>query len=213
MVQKKYIEYFKEHKVDLVYRTSLLEGKIATRFQTAELLSNGKMSSLVGKDKIILLNIYASWKMILVTEADKPTIDFYSEINELLTDRTFYNPLEEGQIRVKPVTISGSSYIPPVRNYSESVLELTQLFNQVKPTTDSILYMYLVLMKQQYFNDGNKRSAYLLTNYLLMNQDLGVLYLPSDNSKKWYEYLKKWYEKGEYQPFISYLKKYFIKKV
>lgn len=93
------------------------------------------------------------------------------------------------------------------------IAKLNHLFNQVKPSVDSILYMYLILMKQQYFNDGNKRLAYLLTNQLLMNSNLGVLYLPSDNGKKWYEYLKNWYEKGEYQPFISYLKKYLIKKV
>lgn len=56
-------------------------------------------------------------------------------------------------------------------------------------------------------------ESILLTNHLLMNSNLGVLYLPSDNGKKWYEYLKSWYEKGEYQSFISYLKKYFLKKV
>ncbi|MBL4989435.1 hypothetical protein CUZ87_1670 [Enterococcus xinjiangensis] len=40
-----------------------------------------------------------------------------------------------------------------------------------------------------------------------------MFYLPSDNSKKWFEYLKGRYEKREYKPFISYMKKYFLKKV
>ncbi|MFP7373266.1 recombinase family protein [Enterococcus faecium] len=143
------------------------------------------------------------YNLARLSRSSRQLVNLISELNE----KEIY--LKSIQESIDTRTASGRLFFTVLAG----IAKLNHLFNQVKPSVDSILYMYLILMKQQYFNDGNKRLAYLLTNQLLMNSNLGVLYLPSDNGKKWYEYLKNWYEKGEYQPFISYLKKYLIKKV
>lgn len=211
-LKQKYISFFEANKVDLVYRTSLLEGEIATRFQTQQIIKSREIKHLTKREYNTISNIYNTWKKIVSHPYEQPTIDFYSYLNELVTQSTLVNFLEEGQFRVKRVTISQSTYIPKVRTYQQTVEEVNGLFNTIKPTVDSILKLYLTLMKEQYFNDGNKRTAYFLANYLLMNYNLGVLTLPETVNSEWYSYLKEYYEKDLDKPFIQYLREeHFLK--
>ncbi len=187
-----------------------VQRKALEKFEPDELFSeqiSGRKEHRTELDKALKRlekgDILLIYNLARLSRSSRQLVNLMSELNE----KEIY--LKSIQESIDTRTASGRLFFTVLAG----IAKLNHLFNQVKPSVDSILYMYLILMKQQYFNDGNKRLAYLLTNQLLMNSNLGVLYLPSDNGKKWYEYLKSWYEKGEYQPFISYLKKYLIKKV
>lgn len=187
-----------------------VQRKALEKFEPDELFSeqiSGRKEHRTELDKALKRlekgDILLIYNLARLSRSSRQLVNLMSELNE----KEIY--LKSIQESIDTRTASGRLFFTVLAG----IAKLNHLFNQVKPSVDSILYMYLILMKQQYFNDGNKRLAYLLTNQLLMNSNLGVLYLPSDNGKKWYEYLKSWYEKGEYQSFISYLKKYLIKKV
>ena len=117
-----------------------------------------------------------------------------------------FNPLEIGTFRLKEGRISGTTYKPPVTSYDES---LSWLIRETSSLVDADDYLVLLirLMKRQLFVDGNKRTAYVFVNYLLI--PFGV-FVDAPSSKEAYAvflgYLKRYYEDDSTKKdFVSYL--------
>ena len=138
-------------------------------------------------------------------------------------------PWLEGTFRTEKsrVTISQSTYVPPLTTRDEALREFQSKLSYVIGILSSnssqeekvlvCLRLYVFLMKRQYFIDANKRTAYLFVNSLLRDFRLNrVLLLPKLSSYDTFNLKLKNYYEGrdvEGKELISYIKRYYLVKL
>ena len=96
-----------------IYDQAVLEG-VATSFpQTEEIIENGKVNGMTASDVQKILNLKHAWEFILDQDVIQAKSDYYvlCHIARLVNEGFF---ADGGRIRGAPVTIGGSSYIPPL---------------------------------------------------------------------------------------------------
>ena len=96
-----------------IYDQAVLEG-VATSFpQTEEIIENGKVNGMTASDVQKILNLKHAWEFILDPDVIQAKSDYYvlCHIARLVNEGFF---ADGGRIRGVPVSIGGSSYIPPL---------------------------------------------------------------------------------------------------
>lgn len=217
-----YIEYFKNNMDTLVYGGVRLEGYIATLGDTRDVINGRIPEHLDAKTIKIIQNIYRAWKFIfnyfdIGDDIRYPRVikEFHSILAKDVADYVKENSYI-GKLRDFEVSIGKSSYKPPVMLGNQFEEDLSRLLN-TEDTIDGILYVYIHLMRQQYFANTNKRTAYLFTNLLLLVGNHGyLLSLPvsKESIQTFMGKVLEFYEnpkKGK--SLILYIKRFYLKKV
>lgn len=88
-------------------------------------------------------------------------LDYCKTLNYIVIYRLHSN---YGELRNTNVTIGGSSFIPPIKSEFEITNEIA---DRREVFIDNPLEIFCYVTKNQIFNDGNKRTAILMTNLLL----------------------------------------------
>ncbi len=174
-----------------IYDQAILEG-VATSFpQTEEIIENGKVSGMTATDVQKILNLKHAWEFILDRDVVASRSDFYmlSHIARLVNEG-FY--AEGGRIRGIPVTIGGSSYVPPLPNEPDVKSRIAEIIDD-EPINIAIK-LCLYCMKTQIFLDGNKRASIIFANHYLISQGGGFLVIPEKEVPKFKQLLVKYYE-------------------
>ena len=70
---------------------------------------------------------------------------------------------EGGRIRGVPVTIGGSSYVPPLPNESDVKDRILEIIDEEDDAVNIAIRLCLYCMKTQIFLDGNKRASVILS--------------------------------------------------
>ena len=144
-----------------IYDQAVLEG-VATSFpQTEEIIDNGKVSGMTATDIQKILNLKHAWEFILDKDVIASTSDYYmlSHIARLVNEGFFS---EGGRIRGVPVTIGGSSYVPPLPNEGDVKDRIREITEENGDVIDVAIKLCLYCMKIQVFLDGNKRASVIL---------------------------------------------------
>lgn len=211
------ISFTKERWVDIVYNLARFEDIEVTRAQAYEFLLLGtsydEIEGCSFHDSIVLRNIFSAY--YYVSRHGNIGVDLsllITNIHELMVENLMFNPLEVGTFRLKEGRVSGTTYKPPVTSYDES---LRWLIRETSSLGDVYDYLVLLvrLMKRQLFVDGNKRTAYVFVNYLLI--PFGV-FVDAPSSKESYDmflgYLQRYYEDDSTErDFVNYLKKNYLR--
>ena len=184
-----------------IYDQAVLEG-VATSFpQTEEIIDNGKVSGMTATDVQKILNLKHAWEFILDKDVIASKSDYYmlSYIARLVNEGFF---AEGGRIRGVPVTIGGSSYIPPIPNEIDIKDEITEIIDDDADAIDIAIKLCLYCMKTQIFLDGNKRASVIFANHYLISHGGGFLVIPEKEVPEFKNLLVKYYE-GEDISIIS----------
>ena len=98
-----------------IYDQAILEGVATTYPQTETIIENGKVSGMRASDVQKILNLKHAWEFIMDKDVIGAKTDYYilSYIAGLVNEG-FYE--QGGRIRGVPVSIGGSSYVPPIPN-------------------------------------------------------------------------------------------------
>ena len=126
-----------------------------------------------------ILNLKHAWEFILDKDVIKSPSDYYlaSYIAKLVNEG-FY--MDGGRIRSVPVTIGGSSYIPPIPNEIDVKNELNNILTSNMGAIDIAIELCLYVAKTQIYNDGNKRTAVIYANHYLIAHGKGLLAIPAE---------------------------------
>ncbi len=113
-------------------------------------------------------------------------------------------------IRTKAVGISGTNYIPLLREVEiyEALEKLVLLINSKQSCFDKSLLAILMIAYIQAFEDGNKRTSRMLANALLMAYTACPLSFRTVNVLEYKKALMYFYEQNDF----SYFKKLFIEQ-
>lgn len=188
-----------------IYDQAVLEG-VATSFpQTEEIIENGKVNGMTASDVQKILNLKHAWEFILDQDVIQAKSDYYvlCHIARLVNEGFF---ADGGRIRGVPMTIGGSSYIPPLP--IESVVK-EQIENILQTDIDDIdksIRLCLYTMKTQVFIDGNKRAAIIYANHYLIAHGQGFLVIPEAHVSEFKKLLVSYYEGEDPKRITDFLK-------
>lgn len=184
-----------------IYDQAVLEG-VATSFpQTEEIIENGKVSGMTVADVQKILNLKHAWEFILDKDVIASRSDYYmlSYIAKLVNEGFF---AEGGRIRGVPVTIGGSSYIPPLPNEADVKDTIQKITEENDDAITIAIKLCLYCMKTQIFLDGNKRASIIFANHYLISHGGGFIVIPEKEVPEFKQLLVKYYE-GEEASVIS----------
>lgn len=193
-----------------IYDQAILEG-VATSFpQTEDILENGTVSGMTATDVQKILNLKHAWEFIL----DRDVISYPTDYSILchiakLVNEGFFQ--DGGRIRGVPVTIGGTSYIPPMPIESVVKENLEVLLNAELPPDEKAIRLCLYCMKTQIFNDGNKRASVIFANHYLIAQGGGMLIIPEKHVPEFKRLLVSYYEGKDNGEIIRFLKEQCMK--
>ena len=195
-----------------IYDQAVLEG-VATSFpQTEEIIANGKISGVTATDVQKILNLKHAWEFILDRDVIASRSDYYmlSHIARVVNEGFF---AEGGRIRGVPVTIGGSSYVPPLPNELDVKEKIREIIEESDEVINTAIKLCLYCMKTQIFLDGNKRASVIFANHYLISHGGGFLVIPEKEVPEFKRLLVKYYEGEDITVIADFMKKYCWKKI
>jgi len=189
--------------VDSVYKQAMLEGVATTYSDTETLLNGGKVTNMTANDIGKVINLKHSWEFI----TNKGVLQYPSnylllcQINSVVEEGF---TVTAGRLRTVPVTIGGSSYIPPFPIESvikEQLEEILKIEDIVQRAIKSLLF----IMRKQLFLDGNKRTAVLFANHILISHGKGLLVIPTEKVSEYKKKLVEYYETSDEKAIAKFL--------
>ncbi len=195
-----------------IYDQAVLEG-VATSFpQTEEIIDNGKISGVTATDVQKILNLKHAWEFILDRDVIASRSDYYmlSHIARVVNEGFFS---EGGRIRGVPVTIGGSSYVPPLPNELDVKEKIREIIEESDEVINTAIKLCLYCMKTQIFLDGNKRASVIFANHYLISHGGGFLVIPEKEVPEFKRLLVKYYEGEDITVIADFMKKYCWKKI
>lgn len=195
-----------------IYDQAVLEG-VATSFpQTEEIIDNGKISGVTATDVQKILNLKHAWEFILDRDVIASCSDYYmlSHIARVVNEGFF---AEGGRIRGVPVTIGGSSYVPPLPNELDVKEKIREIIEESDEVINTAIKLCLYCMKTQIFLDGNKRASVIFANHYLISHGGGFLVIPEKEVPEFKRLIVKYYEGEDITVIADFMKKYCWKKI
>lgn len=188
-----------------IYDQAVLEG-VATSFpQTEEIIDNGKISGVTATDVQKILNLKHAWEFILDRDVIASRSDYYmlSHIARVVNEGFF---AEGGRIRGVPVTIGGSSYVPPLPNELDVKEKIREIIEESDEVINTAIKLCLYCMKTQIFLDGNKRASVIFANHYLISHGGGFLVIPEKEVPEFKRLLVKYYEGEDITVIADFMK-------
>jgi len=195
-----------------IYDQAVLEG-VATSFpQTEEIIENGKVSGMTATDVQKILNLKHAWEFILDRNVIQSKTDYYllCHIARLVNEGFFF---DAGRIRGIPVTIGGSSYIPPIPVESVVKERIAEILASKQDEIDIAVELCMYCMKTQVFTDGNKRASVIFANHYIISHGLGLLVIPEKEVPEFKKLLIAFYEGENIEIIKNFLKERCWKKL
>ena len=203
----------KQSKVDMVASMLYADGAYSQLLPEHKLdalediIENGIVSGMKPTDVQKILNLKHAWEFIL----DKDVLSYGTDYHILchiakLVNEGFYS--DGGRIRGVPVTIGGTSYIPPLPIESIVKENIDAIISESDDAVDTAIQLCLYCMKTQIFNDGNKRAAVIFANHYMITKGQGLLVIPQEHVPKFKRLLVAYYEdrdNGEITEFMRTL--------
>lgn len=201
----KNIEFARANMKINIYDQAVLEG-VATSFpQTEEIIENGKVFGVTATDVQKILNLKHAWEFILDRDVLASRSDYYmlSHIARLVNEGFF---AEGGRIRGVPVSIGGSSYVPPLPNEADVKERIREIVESDDDHVSKAVRLCLYCMKAQIFLDGNKRAAVIFANHYLIAHGGGFLVIPEREVPEFKKLLVSYYEGEDISVIANFLK-------
>ena len=186
------IDLARRNMVDSIYKQAKLEGVATTYSDTETIVNGGKVKNMTAIDISKVVNLKHAWEFILgegvITYPTNYAI--LCQINEIVEEGFSYTA---GKIRNIPVSIGGSSYLPPLPYEPQIKEELSEILSKEK-SYDVAIELLLFVMKKQLYLDGNKRTAVIFANHYLISKGMGLIVIPAELVDEFKKYLIDYYE-------------------
>ena len=199
------LEFARSNMKAIIYDQAILEGVATTFPDTETIIENGKVNNMIASDVQKILNLKHAWEFILNKDVIQANSDYYiaSYIAKIVNEGFYING---GKIRGVPVTIGGTSYVPPLPIETNVKEDILNILNSNLSVIDKTIELCLYVMKTQVYNDGNKRTAVIFANHYLISNGEGLLVIPYDKVQEFKQKLVLYYEDKDLTSVKDFLK-------
>ena len=184
-----------------IYNSTRLEGINITYEDTKKVLEGVNVTSLRLDEINCILNLRDAWNFTLSNIDTDITLDFICKVNSFVSRN---ESLEWGVLRTGKVGINGVDYIPDIPNREDVITNINEILKEENITSRSLNLM-LYLMRSQIFWDGNKRTAILVANKLLISNGCGIISVREDDINEFNKLLTEYYNTGNKDKIITFL--------
>lgn len=206
------VEYNKEFErlaIDLSWKSSQIEGNTYSLLETEKLLKEKETAAGKTKDEaVMLLNHKAALDFILNNNdyLNPLSVSRIEDIHSLLVEGLGI----DRNIRNRRVGISGTNYQPLDNEFQikEALEDMCVLINASEDVFEKALLALVLLSYIQPFSDGNKRTARIISNAILIDNKYCPLSFRTVDSIDYKKAMLVFYEQNN----ISALKKIFIEQ-
>lgn len=200
------IQFIKSNLTNLIYSEAQFEDIHATYDQVGELLQGNKLQAVSDDDQLVIANLRDAWSYIINTKPDF-NLSTIKTINGFVAKD---ESLEWGKLRTGSVQIGGVSYIPPVPDEKSVQRSLINVMGEGRSLLDAALELMLYLMRSQLFWDGNKRTAIVAANAILLGKGHHLINVPLKQFDMFNRLLSQYYMDGNPNRMIDWMKMYCV---
>ena len=209
LTKKEFNKDLEHLAIDLSWKSSEIEGNTYSLLETERLLKEKKTAANKTKDEaVMLLNHKDALDFIIVTpNFIKPlTLRSIEDIHSILIKELGV----ERNIRKRLVSIIGTNYKPLDNEYQikEALEEMCLLVNKTENVFAKTLLVLVLISYIQPFMDGNKRTARIVSNAILMSNNYCPLSFRTVDPLDYKKAMLLFYEQNN----ISAFKKIFIEQ-
>ena len=181
--------FAKKNLVRLVFTNSRFEGVNTTLPQT--IIDGMSAAGVSIDDSNVIVQLKRGWQYV-IREDKALSLKIEQNIN-LLVAR--YDSLDPGSFRTGSVTVELGN------DKGEWKPQEVDFFNNLMQKDTSITDKAMTLMyhnmRNQLFGDGNKRTAILVANKLMIDHGAGLINVPLDKWDVWNDLISKYYLSGD----------------
>ena len=182
--------------VENIYNTAKLEGVNTTFLETQAILDGVNIPGAKLDDIQVILNLRDAWRDVLAALPDAVIdLEFIMKINGNVSRN---ESLVWGELCTGAIGISGTNHRPGIPDAQTMAAQIsTILGDDTKSATERAIDLMVCIMYNQLFWDGNKRTANLAANAVLIQNGAGVLSISPDDLPEFNRLLKQYYDMGE----------------
>ena len=199
------IDLARRNLVDSIYKQAMLEGVATTYSDTETLVNGGRVNDMTAEDVQKVVNLKRAWEFVLSPGVIQYPSNYaiVSQINAIVEEGLSFNA---GRIRNVPVAIGGSSYIPPLPFEDQVREDIRNIAESDQAPLDRAVEALLYVKKKQLFLDGNKRTAVIFANHILIKNAAGLIVIPAERVDEYKKLLIHYYETDEKAEIVNFLK-------
>lgn len=198
-------EYRKEMErlgIDLSWKSSQIEGNTYTLLETERLLRESKTAEGKSKEEAVMLLNHKDALSFVLDNPDylkELTVSHIEDIHQLLTKDL---SIDKG-LRRHRVGITGTNYHPLDNEFQirEAMRDACELINSKSNIFEKALLTLILLSYIQPFSDGNKRTARITSNAILIANDYCPLSFRSIDSIDYKKAMLIFYEQNSLYAF------------
>ena len=198
-------EYRKEMErlgIDLSWKSSQIEGNTYTLLETERLLRESKTAEGKTKEEAVMLLNHKDALSFILDNPDylqELTVSHIEDIHQLLTKDL---SIDKG-LRRHRVGITGTNYHPLDNEFQirEAMRDACELINSKSNIFEKALLTLVLLSYIQPFSDGNKRTARITSNAILIANDYCPLSFRSVDSIDYKKAMLIFYEQNSLYAF------------
>lgn len=193
---------FERLAIDLSWKSSQIEGNTYSLLETEQLLREKQTASGKTKDEATMLLNHKDALDFILSNKDyvKPlTISRIEDLHSILIKE-----LQVGRnIRKRRVGISGTNYKPIDNEFQirEALQSMCNLVNDKSNVFEKALLVLVLISYIQPFEDGNKRTARIISNAILMNEGFCPISFRTVDSIEYKKAMLVFYEQNNITPF------------
>ena len=198
-------EYRKEMErlgIDLSWKSSQIEGNTYTLLETERLLRESKTAEGKTREEAVMLLNHKDALSFVLDNSDylkELTVSHIEDIHQLLTKNL---SIDKG-LRRHRVGITGTNYHPLDNEFQirEAMRDACELINSKSNIFEKALLTLILLSYIQPFSDGNKRTARITSNAILIANDYCPLSFRSVDSIDYKKAMLIFYEQNNLYAF------------
>lgn len=208
----------KRQLIDSIWKSTGIEG-LGTTFPTTEAIIENLPVKTTRDEVYFVCNMKRAWEFLFDTLNYPTNLSLLRELNSI-TMENLAHPSMIGRLRNIPVHIGGTTWVPDMPHEGviiENIKNITQILDDkvLKNLTkiekadvciDAALNLFCFIARSQMFIDGNKRMAQLISNKILIENDIGILSIPQDKLLEFKDLLIDFYESNDNNKLKSFLK-------
>ena len=190
-----------------IHNLSRFENCQTTLLQTEQIINGQNVASASLGDIQTILNLKRAYQYVIRHISDGLPVDIplLKKINSIVAQEDYLAPGDFRTGTVGFTLVDGSRHTPPAMSEVDVQNLLGQIENRSNSTTETAIRSMLAFMRQQIFWDGNKRTATLFANAMLIEKGCGILEISELQMPEFNTKLSDFYRSGDDTDVATYL--------
>lgn len=190
-----------------IHNLSRFENCQTTLLQTEQIINGQNVASASLGDIQTILNLKRTYQYVMRHISDGLPVDIplLKKINSIVAQEDSLAPGDFRTGTVGVTMVDGSRHTPPAMSEVDVLNLLGQIENRSNSTTETAIRSMLAFMWQQIFWDGNKRTATLFANAMLIEKGCGILEISELQMPEFNTKLSDFYRSGDDTDVATYL--------